>query len=69
MQVSKESVTLNAENSSKIATDASKIVTSVSRINGITSDNARSVEEIASAAEHLYKLTDGLNLKLQQFKS
>ncbi|WP_294918132.1 methyl-accepting chemotaxis protein [Sulfuricurvum sp. PD_MW2] len=69
MQVSKENVTLNAENSSKIATDASKIVTSVSRINGITSDNARSVEEIASAAEHLYKLTDGLNLKLQQFKS
>ena len=69
MQLSKDNVTLNAENSSKIADDASKIVTSVSRINGLTSDNARSVEEIASAAEHLYKLTDSLNLKLQQFKS
>lgn len=69
MQESKDNVTLNAQNSTKIADDSVKIVTSVSRINSLTSDNARSVEEIASAAEHLYKLTDGLNLKLQQFKS
>ncbi|WP_295055255.1 methyl-accepting chemotaxis protein [Sulfuricurvum sp.] len=69
MQESKESVILNAKNSTKIAEDSVKIVASVSRINKLTSDNARSVEEIASAAEHLYKLTDGLNIKLQQFKS
>ena len=69
MQESKESVTLNAKNSTQIAEDSIRIVTSVSRINELTSGNARSVEEIASAAEHLYKLTDGLNLKLQQFKS
>jgi len=69
MRESKDNVTLNAENSSKIAEDSIKIVTSVSKINGLTSDNARSVEEIAGAAEHLYKLTDGLNIKLQQFKS
>jgi len=69
MKESRDSVTLNAKNSTKIAEDSVKIVASVSRINELTSDNARSVEEIASAAEHLYKLTDGLNLKLQQFKS
>jgi methyl-accepting chemotaxis protein len=69
MQESKNSVALNANNSSKIAEDSVKIVTSVSKINELTSDNARSVEEIASAAEHLYKLTDNLNIKLQQFKS
>ncbi len=69
MKESKESVTENASNSSKIAEDAVRIVSSVSRINSLTADNARSVEEIASAAEHLYKLTDGLNIKLQQFKS
>jgi len=59
----------NADNSIKIAEDSVKIVTSISKINDLTASNARSVEEIASAAEHLYGLTDGLKNKLGQFKS
>ncbi|WP_324172797.1 methyl-accepting chemotaxis protein [Sulfurimonas sp.] len=38
-------------------------------INEISSANARSVEEIASASEHLYSLTESLNNELNKFKS
>ncbi len=38
-------------------------------INSISSNNARSVEEIASAAEHLHNLTDDLSGKLDQFQT
>ncbi|MDD3597291.1 methyl-accepting chemotaxis protein [Sulfuricurvum sp.] len=62
-------VASNADNSVKIAEDSVKIVNSVSKINDLTASNARSVEEIASAAEHLYGLTDSLKSKLGQFKS
>ena len=41
----------------------------VGNINSLTSENARSVEEIASAADHLSKLAENLNTKLNQFKS
>jgi methyl-accepting chemotaxis protein len=43
------------------------IVAKVEEINVISSTNARSVEEIASASEHLNKLTDELNAKLEIF--
>lgn len=62
-------VAKNADNSLKIASDSAKIVNSISLINDLTGSNARSVEEIAKAAEHLYKLTDGLKGKLDQFTS
>lgn len=39
----------------------------VNEINTISTSNARSVEEIASAAEHLSKLTEELSAKLSQF--
>ena len=45
------------------------IVHSVEEINTISSTNARSVEEIASAAEHLSKLTNTLNTKLEIFNT
>ncbi|MGE4398701.1 MAG: methyl-accepting chemotaxis protein [Campylobacterales bacterium] len=69
MQESVRAVNQSAENSMKIAADAGKIVTLVENINNLTTSNARSVEEIAFAAEHLFKLTEGLNEKLNQFKS
>ncbi|MFY9143494.1 methyl-accepting chemotaxis protein [Sulfuricurvum sp.] len=69
MNHSIESVASNADNSIKIADDSVKLVASISKINDLTASNARSVEEIASAAEHLYGLTDGLKSKLGQFKS
>ncbi|MCD8478322.1 MAG: methyl-accepting chemotaxis protein [Sulfurospirillum sp.] len=69
MQTSVQSVTISANNSQKIAQDTDKIVNMVNTINAITSENARSVEEIASAADHLSKLAENLNLKLNQFRS
>jgi len=44
------------------------IVTKVEEINSISTTNARSVEEIAAAAEHLSSLTGELNTKLEAFK-
>jgi len=68
MDESVKSVTTSANNSTKIANDTDKIVNLVTNINSITSENARSVEEIASAADHLSKLAENLNLKLGQFQ-
>jgi methyl-accepting chemotaxis protein len=59
----------NANNSSKVSKDATKITEIISSINDITSTNARSVEEIAAASQHLYQMTENLNEKLNQFKS
>ena len=47
----------------------SVIVEKVEDINEISSTNARSVEEIAAAAEHLNSLTNNLNAKLETFKT
>jgi methyl-accepting chemotaxis protein len=43
------------------------IVSQVSQINEISSENARNVEEIASAAEHLNSMTNELHTKLEIF--
>ncbi len=51
-----------------MAEDTKKVSALVSQVNELSSSNARSVEEIASAAEHLYKLTESLNGKLNRFK-
>jgi len=69
MQESVVSVTTSAKNSIQIASDTDRIVSMVTNINSLTSENARSVEEIASAADHLSKLAENLNGKLNQFKS
>lgn len=69
MQESVTAVTQSAQNSLKIASDTDKIVDMVSNINTLTSQNARSVEEIAAAADHLSKLAENLNNKLNQFQS
>ncbi len=45
------------------------IVGKVEDINNISSINARSVEEIAAAAEHLNNMTDKLNHELETFKT
>ena len=45
------------------------IVGKVEDINELSSTNARSVEEIAAAAEHLNTLTNELNSKLETFKT
>ncbi len=49
--------------------DIGVMITSVSEMNGISTQNARSVEEIASAAEHMNKMTESLNNKLSEFRT
>ncbi|WP_373036360.1 methyl-accepting chemotaxis protein [Sulfurimonas sp.] len=51
----------------KTGKDVELIVSQVSEINEISSENARNVEEIASAAEHLNSMTDELHSKLEIF--
>lgn len=45
------------------------IISSIEKINGLSTQNARSVEEIASAAEHMNKMTETLNDKLAEFRT
>jgi len=49
--------------------DVETIVKKVDEINSISSTNARNVEEIAAATEHLNTLTDDLNTKLETFRT
>jgi methyl-accepting chemotaxis protein len=53
----------------KTAKNIEIIVVKVEDINKISSVNARSVEEIAAASEHLNNLTDELNKKLEIFNT
>ncbi|MBP1681381.1 MAG: methyl-accepting chemotaxis protein [Proteobacteria bacterium] len=57
------------ENYLSTGNDISAMINDVSQINDISSENARSVEEIAGAAEHLNKMTEILNLKLSEFRT
>ena len=45
------------------------IVEKIEEVNKISSENARSVEEIAAAAEHLNAMTDTLRTKLEIFRT
>ena len=53
------------DTSTKIET----MVQEIDKINEITQSNVRSVEEVASASEHLHAMTDKLNNELGKFKS
>ncbi len=53
----------------KTGKEVEEITAQVSQINTLSSNNARSVEEIASAADHLNAMTDELNNKLEDFKT
>jgi methyl-accepting chemotaxis protein len=57
------------ENYLKTGSDIEGMISHVNQINDISSQNARSVEEIASAAEHLSRMTETLNLKLSEFRT
>ena len=57
------------ENYLRTGTDIESMIKDVAQINDISSQNARSVEEIASAAEHLSRMTETLNLKLSEFRT
>ncbi len=55
------------EDFNKTGADVNAIVTKVEEINTLSSKNSRSVEEIASAAQHLNNMTEELNVKLNEF--
>ncbi|WP_457598250.1 methyl-accepting chemotaxis protein, partial [Hydrogenimonas sp.] len=59
----------SARSSNAIAQEMQDVIENMRNITGISTENARSVEEIASAAEHLSKLTDELRHQLDMFKS
>jgi len=52
-----------------VSIDVDKIIVGVSEINALSSENARNTEEIASASEHLFRMTESLNNKLAEFKT
>jgi len=49
--------------------DVEAIAVQVNEINELSSQNARNVEEIAAAAEHLNSMTDNLHIQLETFKT
>jgi len=51
----------------KTGTNIEVIVTQISQVNEISSQNAHSVKEIAAAANHLNSMTDDLHAKLEIF--
>ncbi len=67
-KATKESDT-TIENYIHTTSNIESIINDISKINDISSENARSIEEIASAAEHLSKMTEALNVKLFEFRT
>ena len=53
----------------KTGKDVETIVAQITSINDISSENARNVEEIAAAADHLNSMTDDLHAKLENFRT
>jgi len=58
-----------AQDLEKTGKNIETIVEKVEEVNSISTTNARSVEEIAAAAEHLNSMTDTLNNKLAIFRT
>lgn len=52
-----------------IGENSDNILSQIARVNEVSTHNTRSVGEISEASEHLFKLTQGLNAKLNQFKT
>jgi methyl-accepting chemotaxis protein len=61
-------VALATHTSEETGIEIKTIVDEINEINHITSSNARDIEEIASAAEHLHSVTQKLNDQLHYFK-
>ncbi|MDH4943670.1 methyl-accepting chemotaxis protein [Sulfurimonas sp. C5] len=61
-----ERTVVEFENTGKNVNEVASII---ANINGISTQNARSVEEIAKASEHLNQMTVSLTQKLEQFKT
>lgn len=53
----------------KNSTSTNEIITQIENINSISSENARSVEEIAGAAEHMAEMTSKLSSLLDKYRA
>ncbi len=62
-----DGVVLKAQSNVKLINES--VVNKIATINTLSSSNARSVEEIASASEHLARLANSLSNTLSQFKT
>ena len=56
------------ENFNKIKNTIDKIVNKIKSVNNLSIENTKSVEELTTTAEHLNKIADELNKKLNEFK-
>ncbi len=59
----------SSESSNVISTEMESVINNMNEITTISTDNARSVEEIAGAAEHLSNVTEELRHTLELFKA
>ena len=64
----KEAVRFSAD-ATRVAGELTALIEAVESINRLSTSNARSVEEIAGAAEHLHHLTEDLQAQLGRFKA
>ena len=55
--------------SMSIGKNSEEITSQIEELNSISKENAKSVSEINEASQHLFKLTEGLNNKLNDFKT
>ena len=52
----------------KNSEDSSKVLDDISKINELSKNNTRSMEEVAAAASHLYETTESLADMLKGYK-
>lgn len=64
-----KSTELSVEDFIRAGKDIDMIVEDIAEINSISSANARSVEEIAAATDHLNSMTNALHTKLETFRT
>ncbi|AQW84865.1 Cache sensor-containing MCP-domain signal transduction protein [Campylobacter pinnipediorum subsp. pinnipediorum] len=70
-QIVKSSIDANIQNTKEyqeVSKSVNEIIDQIKKINDIASTNARSIEEVASASEHLSKMTNQLDGELGKFK-
>ncbi|MBU0632635.1 methyl-accepting chemotaxis protein [bacterium] len=59
----------SAQSTKQTGVEIQNMISNIVEVNEVSMQNARSVQEIATASEHLSKMTDELNAKLEQFRT
>ncbi len=57
------------DNTTEIVNNYQNRIKKIESINELSNSNARSLEETISATDHLHKMTEGLSIKLNEFKT